>query len=259
MLNMKISPKYLMEIIEKIELALWNIKTTGKYTYVNNYMQKWHSGDDIGYWENFHIYQTDDNNIDLKNTLHQIKDAEIILKIAIDLGIETRDYIPSIPVFKNKLKVSYNKALDSFEHALKLIDEDPSGAIGYSNSTLESIIKHILENPNIKTVWKENMTLYKLSCALVKEFTSNDKLSDIGKVGQGLSSTCQSIEDLRSSKTFFHGKTKDAVVIEDKIFAYFILNSTATLGLFLISFYEQKFKLQTEKVSTIDIEQQFPF
>lgn len=48
--------------------------------------------------------------IDLKKTLHQI-DGETLLKIAIDLGLDTPDFIPSIPMFKNELKSSLKQLL----------------------------------------------------------------------------------------------------------------------------------------------------
>lgn len=52
----------------------------------------------------------------MKKTLHQI-DGETLLKIAIDLGLDTPDFIPSIPMFKNELKSSFETAAQTFEKA----------------------------------------------------------------------------------------------------------------------------------------------
>ena len=83
--------------------------------------------------------------IDLKKTLHQI-DGETLLKIAIDLGLDTPDFIPSIPMFKNELKSSFETAAQTFEKAYCNVEKDPSLAIGLANSALESIIKAILKD-----------------------------------------------------------------------------------------------------------------
>ena len=63
--------------------------------------------------------------------------------MAIDLGVETPDFIPSIPVFKNELKSDFETASQTFEKAYKNVEEDPSLAIGLANSALESIIKPV--------------------------------------------------------------------------------------------------------------------
>lgn len=60
------------------------------------------------------------------------------------MGIETPDYIPSIPTFRNKIKENYKNASETFEKAFREVEKDPSLAIGLANSVLESIIKDIL-------------------------------------------------------------------------------------------------------------------
>ena len=60
--------------------------------------------------------------------------------MAIDLGVETPDFIPSIPVLKNELKSDFETASQTFEKAYKNVEEDPSLAIGLANSALESKI-----------------------------------------------------------------------------------------------------------------------
>ena len=64
---------------------------------------------------------------------------------------------------------------------------------------------------------------------------------EIKVIGTSLLSASQSIEKIRSTKTFFHGKTEDDYVIDDPLFVYFVVNSVCTIGLFLMSFYKKKF------------------
>lgn len=55
----------------------------------------------------------------MTSTLHTI-DGETLIKIAIDLGLETSDFMPSIPLFKNELNSSYENASLTFEKAFIL-------------------------------------------------------------------------------------------------------------------------------------------
>lgn len=67
-------------------------------------------------------------------------------------------------------------------------------------------------------------------------------------IGSSLLVICQSIEKLRNEKTDFHGKTKDDYLINDSIYAYFIINAVTTVGLFLNSYYKTVYTInQLEK------------
>ena len=97
-----ISPRYQMSIVQNINDRLFELYKS--YEDVANYLDKWHIVYDCyGDNENFYFYFKDveRKKLDVKKTLHHI-DGETLLKIAIDLGVETPDYIPSIPVFKNQ-------------------------------------------------------------------------------------------------------------------------------------------------------------
>ena len=54
------------------------------------------------------------------------------------------------------------------------------------------------------------------------------------------------IETLRSTKTSAHWKTKKDYLIDDPLYAYFVVNSVSTVGLFLINFYEKKYNKKVE-------------
>ena len=244
-LIMEISPKYQMNLITQIEKKIW--EDFGSYKNVKNYIKKWHKSSDgysfNDYWENFKIYENDNKTINLNETLHAI-DGELAIKIAIDLGVETPNFIPAIPVIKNVLKNNYSTAFNFFEKALKQIEDDPSLAVGLANSTFESIIKHILENDNIKIKYNKKHTLYDLCQSILKEYSlyPNEKLPDeLLPIGSSLLSISKNIEKLRSKKTSFHGKTKKDYIIKDPLYAYFIVNTISTVGLFMLNFYEKKF------------------
>ncbi|WP_442264557.1 abortive infection family protein [Tenacibaculum sp. ZS6-P6] len=166
-----------------------------------------------------------------------------LLKVAIDMGVDTPDFIPSIPTFKNELKSEFKTAYDTFTKAFKLIETDPSLAVGLVNSALESIIKEILKDERINSKVKGTETLYKLTTIILKEFNIIDKNHpvEIKTIGSSLLAISQSIEKLRSEKTDFHGKTADDYLLNDTVYTYFIVNSVTTVGLFLNSYFKTKF------------------
>lgn len=245
-----------MKLIEEVETALWDEFPTSKYVNVRHYVEKWQSvvfEDQYQREYNFDIVnQPNSTNIDLKSTLHKI-DGETLLKIAIDLSVDTPDFIPSIPTFKNALKSDYKTAYDTFVKAYKQIETDPSLAIGLANSALESIIKEILKDDRINSKIKGNDTLYKLTEAILKEFAlypNSNIPEEIKTIGSSLLASCQSIESIRSKKTNFHGKTNEDIVITEPLYAYFIVNVISTIGTFLISFYKMQFQKEEIKQET---------
>jgi len=253
-----ISPKYLMKLISDIETALWNQFQTSKYQNVRFYIEKWHEHNDgynfNNYWENFTIYENNNKNIDLTKTLNNI-DGETLLKIAIDLGVDTPDFIPSIPTFRNEIKSEYPSASSTFESAFKKIESEPNIAIGLANSAMESIIKEILKDERIRSKIKNNKTLYDLTSEILKVFQfypNSDMPDEIKTIGSSLLAISQGIERLRSEKTDFHGKTKDDYKIEDPIYTYFVVNCVATIGLFINSYYKTKFPQPIVENTTIE-------
>lgn len=244
-MNQSISPKYQMDIVQKISTCLF--EQFRSYENVETYLSKWHQEERgwNNFWENFQFYYRDEakKKIDAAKTLHNI-DGETLLKIAIDLGIETPDYIPSIPTFKNELKSSYETASLTFEKAFRNVEIDPSLAIGLANSALESIIKEILKDSRINVTWNEKETLTKLIGNICKAFglQSNGNFpKEIKTLASSLINAGKAIEDLRSDKTEFHGKTDGDLMIEDAVYAYFVVNATTTVGLFLLNFYKSNY------------------
>ena len=251
-----ISPKYKMALIDSIEKKVWELYES--YKKVEFYIEKWIIYASV-YWSfeeepNFIIIKDLKNNIDLLATLNKI-DTETLLKIAIDLEIETPDFIPAIPTFKNVIKSDYTNASDTFQKAFKEIEEHPDIAIGLANSTLESILKEILRDEifNKNTNEFSNKTLYELTNQILKElslFPKSDMPKEIKSIGSSMLSMNKDIEQMRSNKSRFHGKLSEEIFIDNPIYAYFIVNSITTIGLFLISFYK-KFKDEYEEKKDI--------
>lgn len=247
-----------MKLITSVEKKIWEVYTS--YANVRFYIEKWHEHDD-GYWQNFNIEtQKDSDKIDLTKTLHGI-DGETLLKIAIDLGIETPDFIPSIPTFRNEIKSSYPTASATFEKAFKDLESHPEIAIGLANSALESIIKHILAEFKPKD-YSEKDTLYSQTQCLLKAFNlfpKSDSPVEIRDIGSGLLKVNQAIEKLRSEKTTLHGKTSEEYIVSDPLYAYFVVNTVATIGLFLKSFYEKKHHKIKQVSAFDDVDSDIPF
>jgi hypothetical protein len=255
-----ISPKYQMQLINSVQEKIW--EDFKSYKNVLFYIRKWHRTTQ-GYnfndnWENFTIHQDVNGTIDLPATLHSMSGTDL-LKIAIDLGVDTPDFIPSIPLFKNEIKEQYENVYDTFLKAVKNIESDPSLAIGLANSAFESLIKEILKDVRLSSQLKGTETLYKLIQAIINEFKLNgeDFPMEVKTICTSLIAICQSIEKLRSEKTIFHGKTKEDLLIEDSIYVYLTINSFTTVGLFLNSYYNKKFPKQ--KIEQSDETDGLPF
>lgn len=250
----KISPKYKMTLIKDINDALWREYKT--YKDVFYYLNAWCVTYDK-FNANFYIYykDNDNKNIDPIATLHNIEDDSLLLKIAIDLGLETPDYIPSIPTFRNEIKSSYKTASTAFEKAYKCVETDPDTAVGLANSALESILKEILNDARITTTWNSTDTLYKLAKDLLDEFKlypKSEMPNEIKTIGSSMLSMCQAIEKLRSEKTMFHGKIEEDYILSNPLYVYYIVNSISTIGLFIIKFYEHFYPKQNNDADEMD-------
>lgn len=81
-----------MNLIQNINDKLFELYKG--YEDVSRYMSKWIEYYDSFENQNFYIRYKDNEQkkIDVKETLHSI-DGETLLKIAIDLGVETPDFI----------------------------------------------------------------------------------------------------------------------------------------------------------------------
>ena len=252
----ELSPRYLTNLITNIEKSIW--ENFQSYRNVLFYIQKWQKKD-----KNFIIEyrDVDKRQIDLPSTLHNI-DNNTIFRIAMDLGIETPNFIPSMIDFKTEMGNEYPTASSTFNKAYKTVHDDPSLSIGLANSALESIIKNILKDRRIQTKWNENDTLYQLASKLLKEFRlfPNENMpSEIKTIGSSLLSASKAIEELRCNHSEFHGKTTGDYLISDPMYAYLCLNSICSIGLFLIAFYNKTYPKPKDNNDIENIYNELPF
>ena len=240
----KISPSYQMRLVQTINDKLFELYRS--YNDVEQYLRKWHEEDGYADWENFHFTtkknKENQTKIDTTATLHSM-DGELLLRIAIDLGLETPDFIPSIPTFKNELKSSYETASQTFEKAYANIESDPDLAIALSYSALESICKEILNDSRVAISYDKSMTLPKLISAICKgfRFVDTNLPVELKTIGSSLINIAKAIEDIRSDKTKAHGKTDNDYRVQDSLYTKFVVNSVSTVGLFLLNFYKEKY------------------
>ena len=241
-----ISPSSMLDIIERIEKALWDKFETKKYQNVKRYISRWHE-EDYDYrgnnnGSNFEIIiQKDSGNIDLPATLDTMSD-ELLFQIAVDLNIEVPGLVYGVAEIKGVLSQKYEDVGRTFEKAHEKIYSEPSTAIIMANSALERIIKKICSDDTIDGC-KSKDTLYKLASHLLKQFNffpDKSLNTNIRNIGSGLLSASQAIENIRSNNTEAHG-TEDEI-ISDPLYAMLVVNTVATVGLFLLNYYEKHYK-----------------
>ena len=252
---MIISPMFMMRLIDQVEKTMW--KKLISHVDVEAYIKRWHEDyDSYDSWENFHI-ENDNGKIDLLKTLRGIEDDELVLKIAVDLGIEVPGLIYSIPELKCLLASDYETAASTFENAYRKVTEEPATSVVCANSALESIIKHICDDPSIANC-EQSLTLHKLFQHILKEFKcfpSKGMQKEINAIGSGLLTAVQNIEAIRSRRTdTAHGKTSRDYIIDDDLYAKFVVNAVTTVGLFLMNFYEKKYLPERDAESSQDDE-----
>lgn len=248
----ELSPSYMIDLISNISKVLYDKYKS--YKKVEMYITRFRKiVQQRGYNKypiyNFNIiYKNDfEDNIDLEKTLNNIP-SETVIQIAIDLNIEVAEVIYSIARIEGLNKDKYINARKILEEAIKHVYDSPDESIGLANSALESIIKHILEQNILNIKYNKKDTLYKLTEDVLKSFNfypSNNVPDEIKRVGSSLLNISKAIETLRSEKTKFHGKDSSQIVIEDPLYACFIVNSVATIGNFLIGYFE-KFIIKKE-------------
>ena len=251
-----------MKIIEKIDKAIWNEYKT--YQMVKTYILKWQEeiwdAGNTG-WNgyngvNFEIVYKDSEseNINLIATLNNMDD-ELLFKIAVDFGIEIPNIIYAVPEIISFKSTDYKDVNLIFEEAFKKVYTDPSHSIALSSSALETVIKKICKDERIKPITGKK-SLYKLTQHILKEFNyfpNQIQNDEIRNIGSSILNIAQNIENISSNCTKeAHGRLQDDYVIDDPLYAQLFVNSAATLGLFLLNFYEKKFVNSIQQDNLLD-------
>lgn len=250
-----ISPRYMVKLIGEVEQALWNEFETSKYKNVELYIKKWHKTEGTppfynDYEENFTLYWQDKQKtrIDLTKTLHGMPN-ETIIRIATDLDIPTPGFLPIAPEkFKNVLADINQNACHNFERAIQNVYENPDESVTLAASALDGIIKTILEHEKLQELRAEasGKSLSKQVQLITKrlsEMSSMQCPQEISTLCCQLRSIGQTVDDLRSDKATAHGKLDGEYVIDEPLWAALIVNTCATVGIFLWELFNNKYKL----------------
>lgn len=244
---MQLRPKYKMELLERMEKKIW--EEYKSYSKVEAYLNEFYKidyNDKFNECENMQICKKQDGNIDLHKSLASMN-FDTMISMAIDLEIPVPTVLPAFPTFTRTLaegEFGTSLAYDNFMKAYKLVYEEPEQAISLANSALETIIKHILADKRIKVEYNSKDTLGKLTEAILKEFgyfPTKDMQNNVRNIGSSLLCIANEIENMRSEETFAHGKGKTDYVVDDNLYSVYIVNSVITVGMFLISFYDNKY------------------
>lgn len=238
----RILPSYKTELEKKVRSAVDSKYQGRDATY---YFENWHEEyDDFGNG-NFILWYSDNNReyLDLDATIHSM-DGELLLKVAIDLGLETPDYIPSIPIFRNELKTCYQFASRTFEKAYRELETDPDTACGLAVSALESIIKEILNDSRITIKCRDKSDITKLIDDILKAYSllpNSQNINEVRTLVSGLQKCATAMREIRGDKSTLHGHKNGDIVITDPASAYFVVNAVASVGLYLIQVYKKNY------------------
>lgn len=260
----KASPKQIFNIIDEIDKKIW--EEYKSYQKVKAYIERWQEpvwdAGNTG-WNGYNGYNFDivfkhKEDINLIATLNKMDD-ELLFKIAVDLGLKIPNIIYAVPEIISFTSSDYNDVNLIFEEAFKKIYQDPSHSIVLANSALETVIKRICQDPKISDI-KGHKTLYKLTQHILKEFKFFPNQTEdecIRNIGSSLLNLAKNIEDIRSNCTKeAHGRLAEDYIIDDELYSTLFVNTASTLGLFLLNFYEKKYKKIIQESS---LEDEIPF
>ncbi len=237
-----ISPKYMMGLVRRVEAALQ--KEYPSPDDVRYYLEKWYEGD-MDY-ENFKFY-TISHKLDLLRTLHDMP-SDLLIRIAIDLGVDTPGMLPSIPIFVNTLKDQNSNAQENFERAVRNVCEHPDDAVALASSALEGLLKTIGcdKDLGISEVVSRQIGR-KLVISVVRALglaSGSECPREINQIARSLQGVCDAVIELRSNNSSAHGHQSGEYVIDDPLWAELVVNATATVGLFLWEYYERCRKVE---------------
>ena len=225
--------------------------------------ERYHSDKDIrlfmvssaveGSWnapDSFRVFYQDDKEqrVDVEETILHMPAYETV-KMAIDLGIDTPGFLPMVPKFKNILKDENQTAFQNYERAVKNVYESPDQAVALAASTLEGIIKTILSDEAFSEVATKNPSLTKLTSSIVNAFGFDDNTKcpkELITIASQLRGLGKAIDDLRSDKSSAHGKNRNEYIVDDPLWSGFVVNVSASLGLFMWEYYKKKYRPAVE-------------
>ncbi len=240
-----ISKSAITDIAKQIEKTLEDKYGAYSYGDIEWYISRWQETyydwkEITGY--NFEIIIIDGtDSIHTMKTLQQMSN-ELLLKIAVDLGIEIPGLMYSVAEIKGILNDRYKDIGKQFEDACKEVYSAPDRAISEITTALESLLAEICKDESIENC-DPKAGIYELTKHVLEQlgFLPDKKLNDrIRSLGTGLLKSVQIIGEIRNKHTKVHRKSDE--IITESFYAVFVVNSVATIGLFLLNYYEKHYK-----------------
>lgn len=283
--NLFLSPLYKIQLIKSIVSNIYNnpvlqdtenlmleqnfVSEECIYHYFNSWREKTSYLREIDdsfncetYVKQFYKFElhTRKSKLDVNATLHCIQDDDILLRIAIDLGVDTPYFIPTISNIKNMLKEEINQSniLHDFERAMKDVHDRPYESVKASHRVLTGVCAFINQKFNIIEEHSDNKTVehtlnvLKISRKTIEQLLQNNhdhtykNCKEYFDAIANISSSCQTIANnigtLRDKYAKSHKALDHHYVIDDANIAYFAINVCSSLSWFLWSLYMQNNK-----------------
>lgn len=246
--NLQISPKFALDIAKKVSKKLTDDYSNDE---IRSYLMKFHKDcyNDLVNMvlipKNFKFEYVNNSSdvVDVFKTLMSMP-GDVLIKVAMDLGIETPGFIPAIPEFKQEIRKISDVMANIFDEAYKVALENPKDSASKCSSTLESLLKEILTDSRVagdlEEAYNSKDTLAKNVGKLIKVFKSKGQNIDrFNELCTKIFDSVVLIGGIRNNHTVAHGHEQNDILVDDPMYAYFIINATSTLGLFLLDCYKK--------------------
>jgi hypothetical protein len=169
---------------------------------------------------------------------------KVVFHIANELKINSHDNIEAIIQLENLLQKNYLKnIIDDFNRSVSNIEKDPDLAIASASSTLESICKSLLDYLSIDYPKDQGLSsLVSLTFHQLDLSPSAHSDAEIKRILGGLTNAGLGIGVLRTGYSSAHGKGSKQYRL-GKRHARLVVNSMATIGIFLLETYYDKYNV----------------
>ncbi|WLD91726.1 abortive infection family protein [Alkalihalobacillus sp. AL-G] len=177
------------------------------------------------------------------NLLSKVSDS-VVLQVASGLNINLHNNIEVINQLDNLLQENFLKnIIDDFNRSVSNIEKDSDQAIASASSTLESICKSLLDffstdypkDQSLSSLVSKTFSLLDLSSAAHSD-------AEIKRILGGLTNAGLGIGVLRTGYSSAHGKGSKQYRL-GKRHARLVVNSMATIGIFLLETYYEKYNM----------------
>lgn len=180
---------------------------------------------------------------ELHRTHWAVKDVDLCEVLCGVLGGESLGIIGVVAGFETILQEQNECMARTLGRAREDVRRAPADAVLRANAALEGIVKTIAEDERVGMPNTGNCSSTKLVKDLVDRLglaAGDFSPKEVKTIAGSLRSLADAVNSLRSDNTDAHGKMEGDYLIDDPLWAELVINSTATLGLFLWRYYRLK-------------------